>query len=60
MHFENPQRLETREFSFDLTPTEQTQWADSERRQRSTQDLASYIMKYFMDKIHDRARATRA
>ena len=51
MPFENPMKLRTVTFKFDLLPSEQIAWVSdaSGRRGYSTSDLASFILKYYMD-----------
>lgn len=50
---EEPQRLLSLTFAFDLTPTEENVWVEpkKEDKQYSTKDLASYLLKRFMDKV---------
>lgn len=50
--FEKPRKLHTINFTFDLLPTQQVCWVskDSDRRTYTTTDLASFILKYYMDR----------
>lgn len=52
MHFENPARFEIKRFTFDLSPNDEYRWVSSNlpKRSYSTGELASFIMKYCMDK----------
>lgn len=60
MHFEDPKKLRTVHFMFDLLPTEQRCWMSSgfESRAYATKDLASFILKYYMDQA-DALKARR-
>jgi hypothetical protein len=51
MHFEKPKKLRAVKFKFDLLQNEQVSWVSESLSQRiySTNDLASFILKYYMD-----------
>ena len=50
MLFEEPNRLNSLKFSFDILPTEQHVWcaSTSDARQYSSKELASFTLKHFM------------
>ena len=50
MLFEEPNRLNSLKFSFDILPTEQHVWcaSTSDGRQYSSKELASFTLKHFM------------
>jgi len=50
MLFEEPKRLNSLKFSFDILPTEEHIWcmSTSDAHQYSTRELASFILKHFM------------
>jgi hypothetical protein len=54
IHYEKPNRLDTMDFTFDLLPSDQQCWvsSDSTARAFATKDLASFLLKYFMDKVN--------
>jgi hypothetical protein len=56
--FEEPKKLDTKTFTFDILPNEQYCWRsiESESRTFSTSDFASFLLKYFMDKADTRNR----
>jgi len=49
--FEKPKELRAERFTFDLSPSEEPCWmsSGSESRAYTTKDLASYVLKYFMN-----------
>lgn len=49
--FENPRKLRALRFKFDLLPSDQVSWVaeTSDQRPYNTADLASFILKYYMD-----------
>jgi len=51
MLFENPKKLQTADFAFDLAPNEEPCWVakDAEHRAYTTDELACYIVKHYMD-----------
>lgn len=53
IHFETPNKLDTITFKFDLLPSGEYRWTTIKdgARSLSTKDLASYVLKYFMDKV---------
>jgi hypothetical protein len=59
MHWEQPQELQRKTFTFDLLPTDEYRWVSSakEGQSYSSKDLASYILGYTIEqtgKYHDR------
>jgi len=52
--FEEPKKLQSIYFTFDLFVSEEYGWvsSDSKKRVFSTRDLASFILKHYMDQAH--------
>lgn len=54
MHFGDSKEIQTMSFTFDLFPSEQLGWVStsSNKQTYSTNDLAAFILKYYMDHGH--------
>jgi len=50
--FEEPNKLDTLDFTFDLLQNDQHCWMSTDARPFSSKDLASFLLKYFMDKVN--------
>jgi hypothetical protein len=63
-HYDQPKKRRTISFTFDLLADDQPCWVSggTEHRSYSTNDLASFVLKYFMDQgcllVRDNSRRT--